>query len=90
MVKQAGVKVPNIGFLPVINAEPCTVGEMSNSSDKLCNDSDISTQPLQKTQDHMRTNKHKRTNFPRQGLMIFYGLLEKTIYCRLTLILLTW
>ena len=83
-------KCPTLVF-SVINAEHCTVGEMSNSSDKLCNDSDISTQPLQKTQDHMRTNKHKRTtNFPRQGLMIFYGVLEKTIYCRLTLILLTW
>ena len=41
-VKQGGVKVQNIGFVPVNNAEHCTLGEMSNSSDKLCNDSDIS------------------------------------------------
>jgi hypothetical protein len=41
-VKQGGVKVQNIGFVPVNNAEHCTLGEVSNSSDKLCNDSDIS------------------------------------------------
>lgn len=47
-VKQGGVKVQNIGVVPVNNAEHYTVGEMSNSSDKLCNDSDISIQTLQK------------------------------------------
>jgi len=46
-VKQGCVKVQNIAYVPVNNAEHCTVGEMSNRSDKLCNDSDISTQPLQ-------------------------------------------
>ena len=58
-VKQDGVEVQNFGFVPVNNAEHCTLGEMSNSGDKFCNDSDNSTQPLQITQDHKQTNKHK-------------------------------
>jgi len=88
-IKQGCVKVQNIGYVPVNNAEHCTIGEMSNSSDKLCNDSDISTQPLQKTQDHMQTNKHKgTTKVPKMRSDDFYGVIEKTIYCRLTLILL--
>jgi hypothetical protein len=60
-VKQDGVKVQNIGFVPANNAEHGTLGEISTSSDELCNDSDSSTQPLQITQDHKQTNKHNRT-----------------------------
>ena len=51
----------NVGFVPVNNAEHGTLGEMSNSSNKLCNDSDNYTQPLQITQDRKQTYKHKRT-----------------------------
>ena len=39
-MKQDGVKVHNIGFVPANNAEHGTLVEMSNSSDSLCNDSD--------------------------------------------------
>lgn len=60
-VKQDSVKVQNVGFVPTNNAEHGTLGEMSNSRDKLCTDSDISTQPLQITQDHKQTLKHKST-----------------------------
>ena len=49
-VKQDGVKVQNIGFVPANNAEHGNLSETSNGSDKLCNDSDNSTQPLQITQ----------------------------------------
>jgi hypothetical protein len=66
--------VQNVGFVPANNAEHGTLGGMSNSSDKLCNDVDSSTQPLKITQDHKQTNKHKRiTKAPSQDLMIFYG-----------------
>jgi hypothetical protein len=58
-LKQDGVKVQNVGFVPANNAEHGTLGEISNSSDNLCNDSDNSTQPLQITLDHKQTNKHK-------------------------------
>ena len=51
-------------FFPVHNAEHSTLGKLSNSSDKLCNDSDNSTHPLQITQDHKQTNKHKRIKIP--------------------------
>ena len=39
-MKQDGVKVHNIGFVPANNAEHGTLVEMSNSSDRLRNDSD--------------------------------------------------
>jgi len=55
------VKVQNVGFAPVNNIQHGTLGEMSNSSDKLGNDSDNSTQALQMTQDQKQTNKHIRT-----------------------------
>jgi len=55
-----------------------TLGEMSNSSDKLCNDSDKlcndsdnSTQPLQIISTLINTKEKQK--FPRQDLMIFYG-----------------
>jgi hypothetical protein len=68
------VKVWNVCFVPTNKAEHGTLGEMSNSSDKLCNNSDNSTQPLQITQNCKQTNKHKRTpKIPKQNLMIFYG-----------------
>ena len=60
-VKQDGVKVQNVHFIPAHNAEHSTLGKLSNSINKLCNDSDSSTQPLQITQDHKQTNTHKRT-----------------------------
>jgi hypothetical protein len=40
------VKVQNIDFVPAHNVKDSTLGKLSNS-DKLCNDSDNSTQPLQ-------------------------------------------
>jgi len=39
-VKQDGVKMHNVGFVPANNAEHGTIVEMSNSSDRLRNDSD--------------------------------------------------
>ena len=48
-VKQDGVKVQNVDFVPVHNAQHGTLHKLSNSSDKLCTDSDNSTQPLQIT-----------------------------------------
>jgi hypothetical protein len=48
-VKQGGVKVHDVGFVPANSAEHGTLGEMSNGSDKLYNDGDNSTQPLQTT-----------------------------------------
>jgi len=51
------VKVQNVGLVPANNAEHDTRGEMSNSSDKLRNDSDSSTQPLKITQDNKQTTK---------------------------------
>ena len=55
------MKVHNVGFVPVNNAEHGTLSEMSNSSDKLYGDGDNYTQPLQITQDHKQTKTHKRT-----------------------------
>ena len=60
-MKHDGVKVQNVDFDSVNNAQHNTSGKMSNKSDKLSKDSDNSTKPLQITQDHKQTNKHKRT-----------------------------
>jgi hypothetical protein len=60
-VKHDGVKVQNIYFDSVNNAEHSTSGKMRNKRDKPCKDSDNSTKPLQITQDHKQTSKQKRT-----------------------------
>ena len=74
-MKQDDVKVQNVDSVPAHNAEHSTLGELSSSCDKLCNDSDSSTQPLQVTEDHKQTNKHKRTTkIPKTRSDDFYGL----------------
>jgi hypothetical protein len=60
-VKQDDVKVQNIDLDSANYAEHSILGKMSNKSDKLCKDSDNSTQSMQITQDHKQANKHKRT-----------------------------
>ena len=74
-VKQDGVKVQNVDFNSVNNAEHSILGTMSTKSDILCKDSDNSTKPVQITQDHKQTKKHKRTTkIPKARSDNFYGL----------------